>query len=214
MSFMQFFKRYLLPFAILTSALYIILTNPFANIAKNSETTTYSNKELIEFHEKYASLMHSILTNIQIQGDPLTIDFAMLKDEKVEILIKNYGNKKLKPREFEKLEKSIIQLITQQHFNPATFQIEQFNSAQSTTKTANRLSYYDLMESIRSPLLDKGLKEFHFDYEISSEFTKIMIKIANPISEKLKKEVQQISNDVLENNNFDSHMVKVVIIDE
>lgn len=215
MSFMQFSKRYLLPFAILTSALYIILTNPFANIAKNSETTMYSNKELIAFHDKYANLMHSILTNIQKKGDPLTVDFAMLKDEKVEILINRHGNnKKLKPREFEKLEKFIIQLIAQKNFDPATFQIQQFNSAQSTTRTANRLSYHDLMESIRSPLLDKGLKEFHLDYEISPKFTEVMIKFPNPISEKLKKEIQQISNAVLEENNFDSHLVKVVILEE
>lgn len=214
MSFMQFSKRYLLPFAILTSALYIILTNPFANIAKNFETTTYSNKELITFHEKYMNLMHSIQAIIQKQDYPLTVDFAMLKDEKVAILINRHGNKKLKPREFEEIEKSVNQLIIQHHFNPATFQIQQFNSAQLTIKTANRLSYHDLMESIRSPLLDKGLKKFYLDYEISLEFTEIMIKFTDPISEKLKKEIQQISNVVLEENNFDSQMVKVVILEE
>lgn len=215
MSFTQFFKRYLLPFAILTSALYIILINPFANSAKNSEATMYSNKELLAFHEKYATLMHSILTNIQKQGDPITIDFAMLKDEKVEIFIKKTGNnKKLKPREFEKLEKSIFELIMEQNFDPTMFQIQKFNSAQSTTKTVNRLSYYDLMESIRSPLLDKGIKEFTLDYKISPDSIGIIIKFANSISEMLKKEIKQVSNAVLEEYNFDSRILKVVILEE
>lgn len=212
MSFMQFFKRYLLPFAILTGALIIILTNPFANIANKTETTTYSNIQLMHYHKKYASFMHSIHTNLRDHGYALTVDFAMLNDEKVKILIQRLeNNQKLKPRESEKIEKSVNQLIAQQHFDPATFQIQLSNSTPSALITANRISYHDLMESIRSLLLNNGVESFRLDYEILPESTEVIIRFADPISEKLKKEIQKMGNDVLEKNNFDSNMVKVII---
>ncbi|MEG0471040.1 MAG: hypothetical protein RR588_01780, partial [Solibacillus sp.] len=83
MSFTQFFKRYLLPFSILTGALIIILTSPITNIEEESETATYTNVQLMQYHEKYAGLMHSIQTDLLKRGYALTVDFAMITNEKV-----------------------------------------------------------------------------------------------------------------------------------
>ncbi|ATP40572.1 hypothetical protein CSE16_11205 [Solibacillus sp. R5-41] len=214
MSIMQFFKRYLLPYIIFTIALFVILNTPLTHVAKQSKTTSYSNIQLMQYQKKYTSLMDSIHTDLRKHGYVLTVDFAMVNDGKVEIFIKNLNmKKKLKPREIEEIKKIVNQLIEQQNFVRATFQIQLSNSTQPVLKAANRLSYNDLMEYIRSPLLDKGIKGFSLDYEISPKSSEVIIKFANPISENLKREIQQIGNAVLEKNNFDARMVKVVIID-
>ncbi|MEG0381413.1 MAG: hypothetical protein RR603_06920, partial [Kurthia sp.] len=215
MSFTQFFKRFLLPFAILTGALIIILTSPITNIEQDSETATYTNVELMQYHKKYAGLIHSIQTDLRKHENRFTVDFSMITDEKVEILIQKLeNNKKLKPREMENIEKSINQSITRQQFDPATFQIQFANATQLGLMKENRLSYHDLMESIRTPLLELGVTAFRLDYEISPESTAVTITFTTPISEKLKMEIQQIGNGVVENNYFDARMVEIVIIDE
>lgn len=214
MSKMQFFKRCVFPLAIFAVTLFIIFSNPFANFAKEPEitTTTYSNKELMQFHEKYSSLLPSIRADLRDQGYPLSVDFAMLNDEKVEIILKRHEiSNELKPKEIKEVKQLVNKFLEKQKFNPTMFQIHISNSTQPVLKTANRISYNDLIEYISYPLLDKGVNGFYLDYEFSPETAEIIIKFADPIDENSKIEIQKMANQVLKKNNFDSSVVKFVI---
>ncbi|KOS61584.1 hypothetical protein FJQ98_25285 [Lysinibacillus agricola] len=214
MSKRQFFKRCVFPLAIFTITLFIIFSNPFANLAKEPEitTTTYSNKELMQFHEKYSSLLYSIRADLRDQGYPLSVDFAMLNDEKVEIIIKRHEiSNELKPKEIKEVEQLVNKFIEKQKFNPTMFQIHISNSTQPVLKTANRISYNDLIEYISYPLLDKGVNGFYLHNKFSPETAEIIIEFADPIDENSKNEIQKMTNQVLKKNNFDTSVVKFVI---
>ncbi|MGE7666928.1 hypothetical protein ACQKMN_14560 [Ureibacillus composti] len=202
-----FNHRYSLPFAILLSALFIFLLNPFANFAKESDLgidiTMYSNNELKQYHDKYESLMNSLRADLSEHGYPLTVDFALLDDEKIEILIKRYEpNEKLKSNEIQEVEQLVSTFLEKQNVDPSMFKISVSNTTQPVLKTANRLSYRDLTEYISNALTEEGIEGYHIDYEILPLTTKIIMQFPNPLEPSQKEEIQQIAEKVLKKNNF------------
>ncbi|MFJ8236094.1 hypothetical protein ACIQ34_10145 [Ureibacillus sp. NPDC094379] len=202
-----FSNRYTLPLAILLSAMFIFLFNPFANFAKESDIgidiTMYSNNELKQYHDKYESLMNSLRSDLSDHGYPLTVDFALLDDEKVEILIKRYEmNEELKSNEIHEVEQLVSKFLVQQHVEPSMFKISVSNTTQPVLKTANRLSYTDLTEYISNALTEEGIGGYHINYEILPVTTKIIMQFPNPLDRSQKEEIQQIAEKVLKKNNF------------
>lgn len=156
--------------------------------------------------------MISIRNELADYGYPLSVDFALSDDAKIEILIKRYEiNKKLKPSEIQEVEQLVNQFIEKQNFDSSMFQISVSNSTQPILKTTNRLSYNDLIEYIVNALTDQDIGGYHINYKILPEASKIIMQFPNPLDKEQKEEIQQIANKVLEKNNFDPGSVQIKI---
>ncbi|WP_042473050.1 hypothetical protein [Bacillus ndiopicus] len=188
---------------------FVLLANPFLNFAKEPETTPYTYNELLPYIEKYKSLIFYINKDLRDQGYPSIVDYALLSDEKIEILIKlKENNERVASKNIQQIVKSVIE---KQNFNPAIFQINISNMNKPTVKNENRLSYYDLMGYILLDMMEKNFEAFSLDYAILPENTEIIVKLADTIDENSRKEIQQIVSNILKQNNFDSNMFQINI---
>lgn len=201
-------KQWILPLGII-AILFAILVNPFPNLAKDSESVTYTTNELIPYIEKYRSLIFRIDEQLCDNGYPSVIDYAMLTNEKIEILIRLAEVNDMKKS--EDIIQIVNTMIEKEKFDPTMFQINISKLSEPTLNSENRLSYYDLMGYILLAMGEKDFGGFSLDYKILPETTEITIKLADLINETQKTEIQEIVNHVLKQNDFDPSMFQVNI---
>lgn len=220
MSKRKFFKMHILSLGLLSSALFVFLWNPSTNFTEGPETIIephiFTSKELAPYAEQYGSIVPNLLVDLGRKGFRVNVDLALLDDENIEILIKKYEIvEDLKSNEIKEIEQLVNNLLEEYNFDPAMFKINVSNDTQPILKTANRLSYRDLTEYIFVELTDKGIGGFHIYYEVSSEGSEIIIKLGEPFDEtkdqKRMKEIKDVADSVLRENNFDPDTLQVKV---
>lgn len=204
----QVIWKSIIPLGILGSIL-IILINPLNNLAKELESTkatTYTNNELIKYSEKYRNLIFNINNELRIKGYPSIVDYALSTDENIELLIKI--PEVINAPKTKEIQQIVNNVLQQSKSNSNLFQVNLSSYYEPPIKNKNRLSYYDLMSYILEDMVRKGYKTFSLDYSILPDTIEITVKI-DSISENSKNEIQQIVDDVLKQNKFESDMFQL-----
>ena len=132
------------------------------------------------------------------------LDHAVLPNENIEIIVK-LGSEVDKTKEI-----SCNDVIKQNGFDSDLFQFNItsfYNFKKEGNQFSQRLSYNDLMGEIMQSLNAKG-----FDVAVQGKVTSdknVEISLVLPedkFDEKTKKEVQQLTTEVIEKNNFETEI--------
>ena len=192
----------------------------FAISFKDSEKTIAhfpekSNNELISYIQKYNNLVEYIRINLQEKGYGFVLDYAILPDENIELIIK-LPDKKIKNHTKKDIRKIAVDVIIKNNFDPESFQIRTESYYASSIKEVKnssiRLSYNDLLGYILNDLEQSDYGTFSLQHEFSPENIRIIINVPTETNINKKQDIEKIALNIIKKNNFDPNIFQIDVI--
>jgi len=171
--------KLLLPFVTLTIMLSFFLIHSSAETTENLKSSTIkSNTDLMNYINKYNSLILDIKQELINNDYPVVIDYSISSDQKIELLIKTNEENTKKTK--EQIAQLTTEIIKGNKFNPSLFKINitnYYEPTQNTNSSSTRLSYNDLIGYIGEELFAKYDIPFSLQYNFSPEKIKIALNL-------------------------------------
>lgn len=164
--------------------------------------------------QQYEELMNEIKKELRKADIGFVLDYAILPDENIEILIK-LPSEKVK----RSAKKEITQIVTgvleennmeTDHFN---LQISSFHKpSKKNTRVAVRLSYNDLMAHIMQELEHQDYSTFGLEYKIASEKVELIINLPVDYDQASHPQVERIATDIIEQNHHAKEDFQISVV--
>lgn len=186
----------------------------FSNSMKLGSSLTKIQTDLTNYVEEYDSLIDEITNVLRTNNVELFLDYAILPDEKVEILIKVPSNDMAETTKDE-IEQVVIRTLKENNSNPDLFLVHISSFYEKSTEVerlSTRLSYNDLIGYIKQELESKNHSTSSLDYKISSKKVELIIDLPVNSSAAVKKEAEQIARTIIEQNHYNIDDFEITII--
>lgn len=191
----------------------------FANSFNNPEKAKtrfpdINNNDLISNIQKYDNLIGDIRINLQEKGYGFVLDYAILPDENIELIIK-LPNERIEISAKKDIHKIAIGVIKENNFDPKLFQIRTENyygSTKDISKSSIRLSYNDLLGHILKGLEEGDGGTFSLYHEISTEDIRIVISVPIETNKSKKENIEQIALNIIKQNSLDPNLFQIDVI--
>lgn len=204
--------KFILPFVAAT-----IILSPFLihSSAKTTETPTASTitstTDLLSYVDKYNSVVTHITHELRNNDYPVVVDYSLLSNQKIELLIKT--GEKMTKKSVEEILQLTENTLRKNKFDPTVFSItitNYYEPTQNTNTSSIRLSYNDLIGYIGEELFAKYDAAFSLQYEFSPEKTKITLNL--PVNYHIDhEEIQEVMLDVIKQYYFNPDIFQIEI---
>ena len=201
---------------ILICLLFVLTAIFLANNKSAKEVNNLSEKptDLTIYVQKYSDLIQEITQNLRINKIRFVLDYALLPDKTIEIIIK-LPSKDIENKTKVEIEKLVTEVLRESKFNPDLFHMNissYYETSPEDGRSSIRLSYNDLMGNLMQELEKRNHLTFGLEYTVSSRNVELIINLPVQSTENTKQEVEQIVKGIIEQNKYDINDFQITIL--
>ena len=191
------------------SAIFLINKKSAKEVEKVSTDVTI-------YIQQYDELINEVKQALRKADIGFVLDYAILPNENIEILIK-LPNEKIKRSTKKEITKIVNGVLMENNFNPDLFQVS-ISSYHKTPKENKRysvrLSYNDLMGYLMQALEKQNYSTFSLEYKMAAEKVELIINLPVDNDVAANPKVEQIATDIIELYHFDKDDFHINVVNE
>lgn len=185
-----------------------------AKSAKEADTPSEISTDLTVYIQQYEELITEIKQVLRKADIGFVLDYAILPDENIEILIK-LPNEKIKRSTKKEITKIVNGVLEENDYEPERFhlQISSFHKPPKESKRFSvRLSYNDLMGYIMQELEKQSYLTFSLEYKVAPEKVELTINLPVDYDTVGNSKVEQIATDVIKQHHYSKDDFQINVI--
>lgn len=203
--------------------LFLLLVFSFSAVVFNkSKSATEVNAvselstDLTTYMEQYEELINEIKQELRKADIGFVLDYAILPNENIEILIK-LPTEKIKRSAKKEITQLVNGVIKENNAVTDRFrlQISSYHKIpKRNTHFSARLSYNDLMGYIMQELENRDYSTFSLEYKVAPEKVELNISLPVDYDTNGNSRVEQIATDIIEQHHYDKDDFQINITNE
>ena len=172
---------------------------------KSAEEVDSISTDVTLYIQQYDKLIDEINQEIRKIGIGFVLDYAILPDENIEILIK-LPSEKIKRSTKKEITQIVTRVLKESNSDPDLFRIHissYYKTTKEHTSSSVRLSYNDLMGYIMQELEKQNYSTFSLEYKVASEKVELIINLPVDNDVAANSKAEQIATDIIKLHHFD-----------
>ncbi|MEZ7171042.1 hypothetical protein [Sporosarcina sp. OR05] len=202
----------LITICLLFTLITILLVN--SKYAKEVNILSDQPTDLTSYVEKYSDLMQEITKELRKNHVKFVLDYAILPDETIDILIK-LPREDIETKTKVEIEHHVTNVLREKEFNPDQFHLKissYYETSSDDERSSVRLSYNDLMGNLMQELKKRNHLTFSLEYAITPRHVEVIINLPVDSTENTKLEVEQSANEVIKRNKYAINDFQITIV--
>lgn len=176
---------------------------------------TISNDVTVYIRE-YDGLINEIKQELRKADINFVLDYAILPDENIEILIK-LPSEKIKRSTKKEIKQIVNGVITENHSDPDLFQLEissYYKTPKENTRFSVRLSYNDLMGYLMHELEKQNYSTFSLEYKVASKKVALTINLPIENDTTVNPKVAELATDIIKQHHYNKDDFQINVVNE
>lgn len=163
---------------------------------------------------QYEELMNEIEQELRKADIGFVLDYAILPDENIEILIK-LPSEKIKRSTKKEITQIVTGVLEGNNMERTDFllDISSYHKPPKENKQSSvRLSYNDLMGYIMQELEHQDYSTFGLEYKMASEKVELIVNLPVDNDPAFNSKVEQIATDIIEQHHYDKNDFQINVV--
>lgn len=182
--------------------------------AKETNTVSELSPDVTTYIKQYEGLINEIRQELRKADIGFVLDYAILPDESIEILIK-LPNEKIKRSAKKEITQIVNGVLEENNIEGEHFLLNissYYKPTKENTRFAVRLSYNDLMGYIMQELEHQDYSTFGLEYKMASEKVELIVNLPVDNDPVFNSKVEQIATDIIEQNHYDKNDFQIKVL--
>ena len=205
------FRLLLLCLLLIFSFSAVLLTNN-----KSAKEVDTRSTNLTVYIQQYDDLINEIKQELRKADIGFVLDYAILPDENIEILIK-LPSEKIKRSTKKEITQIVTGVITENNSDPDLFQLQissYYKTPKENTRFSVRLSYNDLMGYLMQELEKQNYSTFSLEYKVASEKVELTINLPIENDTAVNPKVEKLATDIIKQHHYDKDDFQINVVNE
>ncbi|MCM3710656.1 hypothetical protein [Sporosarcina luteola] len=182
--------------------------------AKEVEADSELSTDVTTYIQQYEEVINEITQELRQADIGFVLDYAILPDENIEILIK-LPSEKIKRSTKKEITQIVNRVLEENNMEREHFllEISSYHKLSKENKQSSvRLSYNDLMGYIMQELEHQDYSTFGLEYKMASEKVELIINLPIDYDPAINPKVEQLATDIIEQNHHarDDFQINIV----
>ena len=205
------FRLLLLCLLLIFSFSAVVLIN-----SKSAKEVDTISTDLTIYIQQYDELINEIKQELRKAGIGFVLDYAILPDENIEILIK-LPSEKIKRSTKKEIKQIVNGVIKENNSDPDLFQLQissYYKTPKENTRFSVRLSYNDLMGYLMQELEKQNYSTFSLEYKVASEKVELTINLPIENDTAVNPKVEELATDIIKQHHYDKDDFQINVVNE
>ena len=184
--------------------------------SKSAKEVDTISTDLTVYIQQYDDLINEIKQELRKAGIGFVLDYAILPDENIEILIK-LPSEKIKRSTKKEIKQIVNGVITENHSDPDLFQLQissYYKTPKENTRFSVRLSYNDLMGYLMQELEKQNYSTFSLEYKVASKKVELTINLPIENDTAVNPKVEELATDIIKQHHYDKDDFQINVVNE
>ncbi|MFC5601758.1 hypothetical protein [Sporosarcina koreensis] len=182
--------------------------------AKEVNADTEFSTDVTTYIRQYEELITEIKQELRKADIGFVLDYAIMPDENIEILIK-LPSDKIKRSATKEITQIVNGVLEENNMEREHFLLDissYHKPPKKNTRFAVRLSYNDLMGYIMQELEHQDYSTFSLEYKMASEKVELIVNLPVDNDPAFNSKVEQIATDIIEQNHYDKNDFQLNVV--
>ena len=184
--------------------------------SKSAKEVDTISTDLTVYIQQYDELINEIKQELRKAGIGFVLDYAILPDENIEILIK-LPSEKIKRSTKKEITQIVTGVITENDSDPDLFQLQissYYKTSKENTRFSVRLSYNDLMGYLMQELEKQNYSTFSLEYKVASKKVELTINLPIENDTAVNPNVEKLATDIITQHHYNKDDFQINVVNE